>query len=73
MIKFSDKMPKYNKAYGFVEVDGYDQKLILTNSYYRLFGLELEGRGLLVTEDADIKCTLRLNNLPWNLHPRHFL
>ena len=29
--------------------------------------------GVMVTENADLKTTLKVGNLPWNLDPIHFL
>jgi hypothetical protein len=42
------------------------------SSQFKLFGMQIQN-GAVVTEDADLKTTLKVGNLPWNLDPAHFL
>ena len=72
MIKFSSRVNPKNKAYGFVELTSLEDKQLALNEYFRLFGIGME-KALLIIEDADIKKTLRVSNLPWNLDPSRFL
>ncbi|OMJ80095.1 hypothetical protein SteCoe_19743 [Stentor coeruleus] len=72
MIKFASRQAPKSKAYGFVELDNHTHKEQSLKEVFRLFGIEME-KALLVLEDADIKKTLRVSNLPWNLDPSAFV
>lgn len=72
MIKFASRQAPKSKAYGFVELDSHDCKEQSLREVFRLFGIEME-KALLVLENADIKRTLRVSNLPWNLDPSYFV
>lgn len=72
IYKFAASAPQRNRCYGFVEFKRIDSKTELLKTNYRLFGMELNG-GLLSTEDADMKRTLKVGNLPWGLSPSHFV
>lgn len=72
VIKFASRANPKNKAYGFVELESFKSKQSTLNVYFRLFGIEM-AKALLVIEDADIKTTLRVSNLPWNLDPSRFV
>ena len=63
MIKFASRVNPKNRAYGFVELENYQKKQNALNVYFRLFGIEMD-KALLVIEDADLKKTLRVSNLP---------
>ena len=72
MIKLSSRMNPKNKAYGFIEFENSEEKKRTLNNYFRLFGIEME-KALLIIEDADIKRTIIVSNLPWNLDPMRFV
>ena len=72
IFKLASSMPTKSSAYAFVEFPDYETKMQALKPQFRLFGMEMQG-ALLVTEDADIKRTLRISNLPWNLDPVNFM
>ena len=72
VIKMANKSSRPQKAYGFIEFQDVESKQAALSSQYRLFGMEIR-EGVMVTENADLKMTLKVGNLPWNLDPIHFL
>lgn len=72
IYRFANSVPQRNRCYGFVEFRKAESKVDLLATNYRLFGLELNG-GLVATEDADMKRTLKVGNLPWGLNPSNFV
>lgn len=72
IFRFASSVPQRNRCYGFVEFRKTESKLDLLATNYRLFGVELNG-GLMATEDADMKRTLKVGNLPWGLSPSNFV
>lgn len=71
IYRFANSVPQRNRCYGFVEFRKAESKQDLLKTNYRLFGVELNG-GLMATEDADMKRTLKVGNLPWGMSPPHF-
>ena len=72
VFKFAASVPRRNQTHGFIEFRKVESKAQLLKTNYRLFGMEING-GLMVTEDADFKRTLRVGNLPWSTSPVHLV